>query len=238
MVVPRLRWARARRLAPRASSSPPACGGEPADFRRTGWPSPDRVATPPGSWPSCNRRGQGRLDLRGLRRRMRRAWRGGRLPAGRGERIIAVDLSENVWRTPAARSDRHPGRQPRRGRAGLEIPGGFGADYTFEATGNVAVMRQAVESARMGCGLCTIAGVAGRGEVLEVMSRFLITGGRVAGASFRRGQGARPSTWSGRPPSTHWGACPRTPRSARWPWRSPRADREACDGPGADADAG
>src|SRR4029079_19148904 len=35
----------------------------------------------------------------------------------------------------------------------LELTGGFGADYTFEATGNVKVMRQAVESARMGWGL-------------------------------------------------------------------------------------
>ena len=33
------------------------------------------------------------------------------------------------------------------------MTGGFGADYTFEATGLVAVMRQAVESARMGWGL-------------------------------------------------------------------------------------
>src|SRR5947208_626073 len=46
----------------------------------------------------------------------------------------------------------------------LEETGGFGADYTFEATGKVAVMRQAVEAARMGWGLCTVAGVAGRGE--------------------------------------------------------------------------
>ena len=46
----------------------------------------------------------------------------------------------------------------------LELTGGFGADYTFEATGNVAVMRQAVESARMGWGLCTVAGVAGQGR--------------------------------------------------------------------------
>ena len=38
----------------------------------------------------------------------------------------------------------------------LEQTGGFGADYTFEATGIVAVMRQAVESARMGWGLCTV----------------------------------------------------------------------------------
>jgi S-(hydroxymethyl)glutathione dehydrogenase/alcohol dehydrogenase len=66
----------------------------------------------------------------------------------------------------------------------LEETGGFGADYTFEATGLVSVMRQAVESARMGWGLCTVAGVAGKGEVLEVVPRYLITGRRVCGSSF------------------------------------------------------
>ena len=81
--------------------------------------------------------------------------------------------------------------RPRRWSAGptwwseiLELTGGFGADYTFEATGNVAVMRQAVESARMGWGLCTVAGVAGKGETLEVVPRYLITGRRIAGSSF------------------------------------------------------
>ena len=66
----------------------------------------------------------------------------------------------------------------------LELTNGFGADYTFEATGNVKVMRQAVESARMGWGLCTIAGVAGKGETLDIVPRLLITGRRVAGSSF------------------------------------------------------
>ncbi len=66
----------------------------------------------------------------------------------------------------------------------LEETGGFGADYTFEATGNVGVMRQAVEAARMGWGLCTIAGVAGQGETLDIVPRYLITGRRVAGSSF------------------------------------------------------
>ena len=66
----------------------------------------------------------------------------------------------------------------------LEMTGGFGADFTFEATGNVAVMRQAVEAARMGWGLCTVCGVAGRGEMLEVIPRLLITGRRVCGSSF------------------------------------------------------
>ena len=66
----------------------------------------------------------------------------------------------------------------------LEVTGGLGADYTFEATGNVNVMRQAVESARMGWGLATMCGVAGKGETLDVVPRFLITGRRVAGSSF------------------------------------------------------
>jgi len=61
---------------------------------------------------------------------------------------------------------------------------GFGADYTFEATGNTNVMREAVEAARMGWGLCTVAGVAGKGETLDIVPRFLITGRRVAGSSF------------------------------------------------------
>jgi len=66
----------------------------------------------------------------------------------------------------------------------LEMTGGFGADYTFEATGNVAVMRQAVEAARMAWGLCTVAGVAAKGETLDIVPRLLITGRRVAGSSF------------------------------------------------------
>ena len=66
----------------------------------------------------------------------------------------------------------------------LEMTAGFGADYTFEATGNVAVMRQAVEAARMGWGLCTVCGVAGRGETLDIVPRLLITGRRVCGSSF------------------------------------------------------
>jgi S-(hydroxymethyl)glutathione dehydrogenase/alcohol dehydrogenase len=66
----------------------------------------------------------------------------------------------------------------------LEMTGGFGADYTFEATGLVGVMRQAVETARMGWGLCTVAGVAGKGETLDIVPRLLITGRRVCGTSF------------------------------------------------------
>ena len=66
----------------------------------------------------------------------------------------------------------------------VEETDGFGADYTFEATGDVKVMRQAVEAARMAWGFATMAGVAGKGETLDIVPRFLITGRRVAGASF------------------------------------------------------
>jgi S-(hydroxymethyl)glutathione dehydrogenase/alcohol dehydrogenase len=101
------------------------------------------------------------------------------------ERIMAFDLSEERL----AHARRHGATDTR--RAGddtvewvREETAGFGADYTFEATGNVAVMRQAVEAAREAWGLATMCGVAGKGETLEVVPRYLITGRRVAGSSF------------------------------------------------------
>jgi S-(hydroxymethyl)glutathione dehydrogenase/alcohol dehydrogenase len=101
------------------------------------------------------------------------------------ERIICVDLSEE--RLELARhqgaTDTWIGGRETVARV-LEETRGFGADYTFEATGLVAVMGQAVQAARMGWGLCTIAGVAGKGETLEIVPRHLITGRRVCGSSF------------------------------------------------------
>jgi S-(hydroxymethyl)glutathione dehydrogenase/alcohol dehydrogenase len=101
------------------------------------------------------------------------------------ERIVAVDLSEDRLRMA-----RHHGATDTM-PAGPEVvdqikemTGGFGADYTFEATGNVAVMRQAVESAREAWGLATMIGVAGKGETVDIVPRFLITGRRVTGSSF------------------------------------------------------
>jgi S-(hydroxymethyl)glutathione dehydrogenase/alcohol dehydrogenase len=103
----------------------------------------------------------------------------------RAGRIICVDLSPG--RLELARgqgasdcwlSDEHTLERV------LEETGGFGADYTFEATGLVSVMGQAVQAARMGWGLCTICGVAGKGETLDVVPRLLITGRRICGSSF------------------------------------------------------
>jgi S-(hydroxymethyl)glutathione dehydrogenase/alcohol dehydrogenase len=101
------------------------------------------------------------------------------------ERIVCVDMSAErleLARGQGATDVMIGG--PETVAAILEMTGGFGADYTFEATGNVAVMRQAVEAARMGWGLATVAGVAGKGETLDIVPRLLITGRRVAGSSF------------------------------------------------------
>ena len=101
------------------------------------------------------------------------------------ERIICVDLSDErleLARGQGATDTWTAG--PETVARVLEETGGFGADYTFEATGLVSVMEQAVESARMGWGLCTVAGVAGKGETLDIIPRWLITGRRVCGSSF------------------------------------------------------
>jgi S-(hydroxymethyl)glutathione dehydrogenase / alcohol dehydrogenase len=101
------------------------------------------------------------------------------------ERIVCVDLSEE--RLALARgqgaTDTLVGGPDAVERV-FELVGPLGADYTFEATGNVGVMRQAVESARMAWGLATMCGVAGKGETLDIVPRLLITGRRVAGSSF------------------------------------------------------
>ena len=101
------------------------------------------------------------------------------------ERIVCVDLSDE--RLELARgqgaTDVMVGGPDAVDQI-LEMTGGMGADYTFEATGIVKVMQQAVEAARMGWGLATMAGVAGKGETLDIVPRFLITGRRVAGSSF------------------------------------------------------
>jgi S-(hydroxymethyl)glutathione dehydrogenase / alcohol dehydrogenase len=101
------------------------------------------------------------------------------------ERVVCVDLSEerlSLARGQGATDTLVAG--PDTVAEVVELTGGLGADYTFEATGNVNVMRQAVESARMGWGLATVCGVAGKGETLDVVPRLLITGRRVAGSSF------------------------------------------------------
>ena len=100
-------------------------------------------------------------------------------------RIVCVDLSEERLELARRQGATHTlSGGPDAVQQILDLTDGFGADYTFEATGNVQVMRQAVEAARMGWGLATVCGVAGKGQTLDIVPRFLITGRRVAGSSF------------------------------------------------------
>ena len=101
------------------------------------------------------------------------------------DRIVAIDLSEERL----AEAQRHGATDTRVAAEDAvewirSETGGFGADYTFEATGNVQVMQQAVEAAREAWGLATMIGVAGKGETLDIVPRLLITGRRVTGSSF------------------------------------------------------
>ena len=102
------------------------------------------------------------------------------------ERIICVDLSPE--RLELARgqgaTDVIEGGPDTVERILAMSAGGYGADFTFEATGRTDVMEQALEATRMAWGLCTVAGVAGKGETLDVVPRLLITGRRLAGSSF------------------------------------------------------
>jgi S-(hydroxymethyl)glutathione dehydrogenase/alcohol dehydrogenase len=101
------------------------------------------------------------------------------------ERIVCVDLSDERLQLAMGQGATHAfAAGPEAVEHILAMTDGFGADYTFEATGLVSVMQQAVETARMGWGLCTIAGVAGKGETLDIVPRYLMQGRRVQGASF------------------------------------------------------
>jgi S-(hydroxymethyl)glutathione dehydrogenase/alcohol dehydrogenase len=75
------------------------------------------------------------------------------------ERIVCVDLSDERLQLARDQGATHTMLGgPETVEQIVELTGGFGADYTFEATGNVGVMRQAVESARMAGGSRPCAG--------------------------------------------------------------------------------
>jgi S-(hydroxymethyl)glutathione dehydrogenase/alcohol dehydrogenase len=64
-----------------------------------------------------------------------------------------------------------------------------GADYTFDCTGNVAVMRQALESSHRGWGQSIIIGVAGAGQEIATRPFQLVTGRVWKGTAFGGARG-------------------------------------------------
>src|SRR5919201_1305583 len=64
-----------------------------------------------------------------------------------------------------------------------------GADYTFDCTGNVRVMRQALESSHRGWGQSIVIGVAGAGQEISTRPFQLVTGRVWKGTAFGGGRG-------------------------------------------------
>jgi S-(hydroxymethyl)glutathione dehydrogenase / alcohol dehydrogenase len=64
-----------------------------------------------------------------------------------------------------------------------------GADYTFDATGNVGVMRTALESAHKGWGESIIIGVAPAGAEISTRPFQLVTGRSWRGTAFGGARG-------------------------------------------------
>jgi S-(hydroxymethyl)glutathione dehydrogenase/alcohol dehydrogenase len=64
-----------------------------------------------------------------------------------------------------------------------------GADYTFDCTGNVAVMRQALEAAHRGWGVSVIIGVAPAGTEISTRPFQLVTGRVWKGTAFGGARG-------------------------------------------------
>ena len=64
-----------------------------------------------------------------------------------------------------------------------------GADYTFDCTGNVTVMRQALEASHRGWGKSIIIGVAGAGQEIQTRPFQLVTGRNWMGTAFGGARG-------------------------------------------------
>lgn len=64
-----------------------------------------------------------------------------------------------------------------------------GVDYTFDCTGNVTVMRQALEASHRGWGKSVIIGVAGAGQEISTRPFQLVTGRQWMGTAFGGARG-------------------------------------------------
>merc|ERR1719265_1938535 len=60
----------------------------------------------------------------------------------------------------------------------------FGVDYSFDCTGNVEVMRQALEASARGWGTSVVIGVAAAGKTIETRPFQLVTGRTWKGTAF------------------------------------------------------
>jgi len=101
------------------------------------------------------------------------------------EKIIAVDLNPARLEKARQMGATHT-IIPENGNGVNQVKEftGGGADFVFEATGNVKVMEQALEATIYGGGKCCFIGVAKTGETVAVTPRLLIAGRTLLGTAF------------------------------------------------------
>jgi S-(hydroxymethyl)glutathione dehydrogenase/alcohol dehydrogenase len=107
----------------------------------------------------------------------------------KAKRIIAIDTNPNkeAWATKFGATEFvNPSKLPEGKTIQehlVEITDG-GLDFTFDATGNVNVMRAALESCHKGWGVSTIIGVAAAGQEISTRPFQLVTGRTWRGSAF------------------------------------------------------
>lgn len=107
----------------------------------------------------------------------------------KASRVIAVDTNPNKesWARKFGATDFvNPAQLPEGTRIQdylVEITDG-GLDYTFDCTGNVHVMRAALEACHKGWGVSTVIGVAAAGQEISTRPFQLVTGRTWRGSAF------------------------------------------------------
>lgn len=103
--------------------------------------------------------------------------------------IVAIDLNSSrlelakaLGATECINPSEYPSDKPIQQILSEKFPDGL--DYTFECVGNVKVMQAALESARMGSGVCCIVGVAPVDTFVSVNPLFLLCGITIKGSCF------------------------------------------------------
>jgi len=102
-------------------------------------------------------------------------------------RIFAIDLNESKFEKAKALGATdcvNPSKHDRPVQEVLVEMTKWGIDYTFDATGNVNVMRSAIECAHRGWGTCVIIGVAEAGKEVSTRPFQFVTGRRLTGTAF------------------------------------------------------
>jgi S-(hydroxymethyl)glutathione dehydrogenase/alcohol dehydrogenase len=107
----------------------------------------------------------------------------------KASRIIAIDtnVGKEAWAMKMGATDFvNPSKLPEGTKIQdylIEITDG-GLDYTFDCTGNVHVMRAALEACHKGWGISTVIGVAAAGQEISTRPFQLVTGRTWRGTAF------------------------------------------------------